>query len=246
MFDVSIVSSDANIGAYIANSIFTIFNTLRLKQIIYNINTLHKCLINYKVDVILFDMLLNKKDEQKILKFLNNKSFQNTDIIFITQNTYNIAFTNHIYLVKAETRTENYYRQIIEKWLLTKKNINFERLVKSELYKLNFNFSYKGTSYIIDILRYLYRNQIYDNNINFQKIVYPYLSKKYNRTISSIKTSISNSIENMYCECDSNVFKKYFHIYDDYKIKAKDLIFYILDKIIIQLPIQNTSHDFLV
>ncbi len=47
--------------------------------------------------MILFDMLLNKKDEQKILKFLNNKSFQNTDIIFITQNTYNIAFTNHIY-----------------------------------------------------------------------------------------------------------------------------------------------------
>ncbi len=29
MFDISIVSSDANIGAYIANSIFTIFHTLR-------------------------------------------------------------------------------------------------------------------------------------------------------------------------------------------------------------------------
>ena len=40
--------------------------------------------------------------------------------------------------------------------------MEFEKLVKSELYKLNFNFSYKGTTYIIDILKYLYDNQIYD------------------------------------------------------------------------------------
>lgn len=41
-------------------------------------------------------------------------------IIFITQNTYNIDFANHISFVKSENRTEEYYRNIVEKWFLTK------------------------------------------------------------------------------------------------------------------------------
>ena len=232
MLDISIVTNDANRGIYIANSIFTFFHSLRLEQIIYNFDNLKNSLIRYKVDMIIFDMFLNKKDEKDLLIFLDNKLFQNTDIIFITQNTYNIDFANHISFVKSEDRTENYYRNIVEKWFLTKTDMEFEKLVKSELYKLNFNFSYKGTTYIIDILKYLYDNQIYDDHINFQKLIYPYLAKKYNRSISSIKTSILNSIENMYCECDSNIFKEYFYTYEDYRIKTKELIFNILDKII--------------
>lgn len=236
MFDISIVTNNANRGVYIANSIFTLFHSLRLEQIIYDFDNIHKNLIRYKVDMIIFDVFFNEQDEKDLLIFLDNQLFQNTDILFITQNTYNINFTNHISFIKSEDRTETYYRNIVEKWFSTKTNMEFESLVKSELYKLNFNFNYRGTSYIIDILEYLYANQIYDDNINFQKVIYPYLSQKYNRSISSIKTSILNSIENMYCECDSNIFKEYFYTYDDYRIKTKDLIFNILDKIIKKTP----------
>ena len=169
--------------------------------------------------------------EKNLLVFLNNKLFKNTDIFFITKNKYNINFINNIYFILPEKRTEKYFKNIIQKWLLQKINKNIRLMIRSELHILNFNFSYKGTSYIIDILEYLYSNNIFEDNINFQKVIYPYLSKKYNRSISSIKSSILNSIEDMYYGCDVNTFKEYFCVYEDYRIKTKELIFFILNKI---------------
>lgn len=113
MFDISIVTNNANRGVYIANSIFTLFHSLRLEQIIYDFDNIHKNLIRYKVDMIIFDVFFNKQDEKDLLIFLDNQLFQNTDILFITQNTYNINFTNHISFIKSEDRTETYYRNIV-------------------------------------------------------------------------------------------------------------------------------------
>lgn len=56
MFDISIVTNDTNKGIYIANSIFTFFHSLRLEQIIYDFDNLHKRLIRYKVDSIIGDI----------------------------------------------------------------------------------------------------------------------------------------------------------------------------------------------
>ena len=113
MLSISIVANNSEKGIFISNSLFTFFNSLRLKQIITNLDSLYENLIKYKVDLLIFDMELNYEIEKNLLVFLNNKLFKNTDIFFITKNKYNINFINNIYFILPEKRTEKYYTKMV-------------------------------------------------------------------------------------------------------------------------------------
>ena len=102
--------------------------------------------------------------------------------------------------------------------------------IQEELEKLNFNFSYIGTKYLIDcIYECYYQNKIYDVNLN--KDIYPIVSKKFNKSINSIRANIFQSISIMYYDNDENNLSNYFGYKILSKPKNKDLIIHILQKL---------------
>ena len=102
--------------------------------------------------------------------------------------------------------------------------------IQNELNKLNFNFSYSGTRYFGDgIEECYYKGDIY--SINLETDIYSILSKKHNKTINSIKSSIFKSILAMYCETTDNKLSDYFGYRIIMKPKTKEVISIILQKI---------------
>lgn len=236
MLDVSIVTNNAEKSIFIVNNIFPYFKNLRLNKIIIDLENLFNKLSESKGELLIIDInLVNNKEEQ----FINivSKSKLYTDIIYITDNEKLLLNLNkpNIYFLPRKEMSKYGIQNIITKWLRKRESTDINSIIVTELDKLNFNLSYKGTTYIIDILTLLYNMNVHEE-INFKKFIYPYLAKKYNRTISSIKTSILNSIEKMYYSCSFEVFKDYFGIYNDFKLKPKEIIFTILNKIYRKTP----------
>ena len=108
---------------------------------------------------------------------------------------------------------------------------SIEYRIHQELKKLNYNFSYVGTKYIIEALLIIYNNYQFDN-VKLEKDIYPKISKKYKKSINNIKTNIINATDLMYYDCNSEVLKKYLRILDDTKPTPKIIMSVILEKLI--------------
>ena len=104
-------------------------------------------------------------------------------------------------------------------------------LITKELSKLNFNFKYYGTKYLIEsifIVYYLNKS----NNVNLSKEVFPILSNKYNKSIDTIHSNIKKSINIMYYDCEEKVLMKYFCYLSIKKPTLKEIILTVLEKIV--------------
>ena len=63
------------------------------------------------------------------------------------------------------------------------------------------------------------------------KEIYPIISKKYNKTINTIKVDIFKSTYIMYYDVDENILSNYFGYGILKKPKIKDIIYKVLQKI---------------
>lgn len=86
--------------------------------------------------------------------------------------------------------------------------------IERELRKLNFNFSLKGTRYLIESINIIYKNDLY--NFNLTKDVFSVLSKKYCKSINTIKCDITQANNNMCEKCDKWMMMSYFGYFEDY------------------------------
>ena len=102
--------------------------------------------------------------------------------------------------------------------------------VVKELEYIGYKFKYKGTHYLVDTIMQMYQNQ---NNMidNLQTEIYPFIAKKYNKTIFNVKSSITKATECMYYECDSQRLAQYFHFSEDIKPTVKQVVFTIINKL---------------
>ena len=80
----------------------------------------------------------------------------------------------------------------------------------------------------------LYDKYNYYDNLNFEEIVYPAISKKYGKSISTIKSNINKSNDFMYKVCKRDKLKEYFKFQDDTKPTVKIVVYTIVNKIIMQ------------
>ena len=102
--------------------------------------------------------------------------------------------------------------------------------IKKELENLKYNFSYLGTKYLCECIYECYnKNKIYDINLN--KDIYPIISKKYHKTISSIKANIFQATSIMYYEIEEQILQEYFGYNVRSKPKTKDIITRVLQKL---------------
>ena len=108
--------------------------------------------------------------------------------------------------------------------LIKEVDVDMKRIkVINELVELGYKEKYKGTQYLADAVMQIYLNR--DRIINnFQKDVYPVLSKKYGKTILNIKSSINKATETMYYDGDIEKLEKYFQCESEVKPTTKNIV----------------------
>lgn len=114
---------------------------------------------------------------------------------------------------------------------LIQNNLNAKRKrLITELEKIGYNFKYKGTQYLIDVILLLHKDDdIFINNL--QTTLYPIVAKKYGKTMTDIKNCIISATDNMYAECNMENLKNYFSLYEDKKPSIKRVIYTIANKL---------------
>lgn len=93
--------------------------------------------------------------------------------------------------------------------------------------KFGYNFSNKGTIYLIDALEIICCNNDYLKIMsNLDKNIYPIISKKYNSNKKTIKSDIIKATNNM-CKIRDSIPSECSLL----KYTPKIIIYYIVDKI---------------
>ncbi len=86
--------------------------------------------------------------------------------------------------------------------------IKIKNKIVQELKKIQYNFSYKGTEYLVDAIYVLY-NLKNPKECNLGKEVYPIVAEHYNTVANNIKCNITNSTDKMFYDCDEKILRAY-------------------------------------
>lgn len=117
----------------------------------------------------------------------------------------------------------------IEKTQNEQKNEVRNKIVK-ELKKLKYNFSYKGTKYLVDTICIIYNlKEYYDYNL--EKNIYPLIAKINKTSVNNIKCNITNATDKMCYDCDEKFLMNYLGDYKFTKPGPKKIIIAVLRRI---------------
>lgn len=105
-----------------------------------------------------------------------------------------------------------------------------KRRISEELEEIGYSFKYKGTEYIMEAILEL-RNKDLLSLGNLQTTLYPLIAKRHNKTVHNVKNCIITATDNMYCECDIEKLKTYFHLCEDEKPSIKRIIYTIASRV---------------
>ena len=109
------------------------------------------------------------------------------DILIADDNIYYAAQLMN-YINKTSTIQEIISR--IEELIINKTKKEQEKRIKNkitnELLYLGYNISHKGTSYLVQVIRYIKLNPKYEVD-NLSKNVYPIIAKYYNEKVHHMK-----------------------------------------------------------
>ena len=93
--------------------------------------------------------------------------------------------------------------------------------------KMGYNFSNKGTLYLIDSIEMIYNQENYIKTLsNLDKNVYSFIAKKYNVNKSTLKSDITKATNNMH---DLKCRQGKENLID--KVTTKIVIWLIIDKL---------------
>lgn len=87
--------------------------------------------------------------------------------------------------------------------------------IKKELKKLNYNFNFLGTKYLIDAIYLLYYlKKRY--KFSLEGDIYPIIANKYNETVGTIKSAIIYATDQMFYDCNEEDLINYIYENDVY------------------------------
>lgn len=106
---------------------------------------------------------------------------------------------------------------------------NLRQRITNEVTFLGYNISHKGTINIIDTIYYIYTHPaIYSS---FKNEIYPIIAFHYKDSCHNVKCNMTRATEEMYCNCDLTILKKYFSYFDDIKPTVKTVVYTIINKL---------------
>lgn len=239
MQNLLIVEDNLVQSHFLANSICKEISDIRLYNIVSTGIEAIDIIKEEQVDIIILDLKLPDINGIDIIDFIsqNNITKYNSSIIVVTGELgllAKIIGNKYVFGYCSKTNGIDFIIKQIKDLTDEKQKINcidsIKNRIKVELEALKFDFSYIGTKYLYEcIYECYYKTNIYDINLNHD--IYPIISKKYHKTINSIKTSIFQSTSIMYYEIDEHTLSNYFGYNIISKPKPKDIIITILQKI---------------
>ena len=122
---------------------------------------------------------------------------------------------------------------IIEK-IIKKSEIEIKNKIENELKKIEYNFSYKGTEYLVEAIYILYnikKENLAEHEYNFELEIYQIIAEKYNTSVNTVKCNIRNATDKMYYDCDEKILKDYLRDFEFSKPGAKRIAFGVLAKL---------------
>ena len=169
------------------------------------------------IDIILLDLKLPNYDGMQILNYIEKNNLikykdsiiiisGETDLLLkISRNEYIHSFINKL---SGFDKIKKEIKELIEIKDFEKNSIEYK--VYKELKKLNFNFSYIGTQYLLEAITSLYDYNVNIKEPKIEKNIYPIIAKKHKKTVNNIKTNILHTCNLMYYDCEDKTLKQYF------------------------------------
>ena len=162
-----------------------------------------------KIDIILLDLEMPKYNGFEVLNILSKQyrdCYRNSVIVISNYHNNYDKFQNNpcVYSCANKINGIDYILNEIQELVEIKEKDKFQRNLKKdvmqELAKLNYNFKYSGTKYLIESIMLIWNKQdIY--NINLKRDIFPIIAKNNNKTDSNVKININNATEMMFYDC---------------------------------------------
>lgn len=189
------------------------------------------------IDVVLLDYKMPIFNGEQVLEKIVNKNKYSDSFIIISgeiESVIKLRENDMIHSIIYKTTEMNEIIKRINELFNYKETIKKAKIIKNqvteELLYLGYDISHKGTKYLVEVIEYIALNQ----NKNLEKLekdVYPIIAKKSNNSVHNIKCRINNATTIMYCNCEIEKLKKYFHFDIDAKPKVKTVINTIIRKV---------------
>lgn len=189
------------------------------------------------IDLVLLDYKMPFYNGKQVLdKVLDKRKYSDSFIIISGEIETVAKLRNnemiHSIIYKTIDMSEIVKR--INELIEYKESINQSKIIKkkiiTELLYLGYDISHKGTKYLIEVIEYIALNQ--NRNLErLEKDVYPKIAILYNESVHNIKCRINNATSVMYCNCEIEKLKKYFHFNIDTKPKVRTIIDTIINNI---------------
>lgn len=238
MVNVLIVDDDIYYATTLMNYLNKNNESVRVCGIITNGKDAIQVLnMSNNIDVVLLDYKLPIYDGKQIIHNVKEKSKYENSIIVVSgaiEEVRNLYNEDTVYSIMYKTFSMDEIVLKINELLNYKETLKNMKKVKekviNEMLYLRYNFSYKGTQYLVRAIEYSALNK----NLYLEKLerdVYPIISKEYNDTIRNIKCNINRANNSMYLDCEVDKLKKYFSLDKDTKPKIKTVINTIVNKI---------------
>lgn len=211
-------------------------DNIKLYGITSSVKDSLKLIKKEKADIIILDLKLEDSNGIEIIKQLEkeeNQKYKQSIIITSGENKLVNEVCHSSYVFSYFFKPLNFdevldsINKIVEETVYKEKIRNS---IEKELEKLNFNFTYKGTKYLIDCIYRLYLLDELKDDILVKKI-YQSIAKKYNKKVNTIYGNIKHSINVMYYECEEKVLKDYFKYNFIMKPKPREVLYTITRKI---------------
>lgn len=229
---ILIIEKDIECSIRILNYISARSNKIQVYSIFSNVNDAIRILKKETIDLILIGI----EDQKSYIDIYNKliKTKYDQKVLFLYKNRMSInynKFNNWEWYCRAQN-LEEIYRHIERICLDEFFNENSIRVkIKTELKHLRFNFGYDGTLYLEDAIMCAYKKQNEYKDINMKNDIYPFLSRKYKKSVNCIKTNITNAVNIMYFECPEMILMEYFNCLTVIKPTTKKLVITIVNKI---------------
>lgn len=189
------------------------------------------------IDIILLDLKLPKFDGIQILNCMESNKlakFKNSVIVISGEMDLILQIRNNPYLFSYIAKTSGIDKILmeIENLVNIKENekSSIEYKIYNELKTLNYNFSYVGTKYLMETISLLYNTNLWED-IKLEKEIYPIISKKYKKSINTIKCNIIYATNEMFFDCEQEKLLSYLKEYSLLKPGLKKIIFSVLEKL---------------
>lgn len=197
--------------------------------------------VNNSIDIVLLDYNMPIYNAMEIIDKISKKQqskYQKSFIITCNDpkiiRKLNSANNNLIYTCLSReldvSEVVSYINDVIVCKKLQDSSRSLKPSIQSELLYLGYDFSHKGTQYLLDIINMIYlRGESLLENLN--KLVYPVIARKYHQSCNNIKCNVIRSTEYMYYNCDEKKLVDYFSFCEPEKPNMKTVINTVIKRI---------------